>query len=106
MLSVGTFYVCRLKGVGRIYQFTAIDIYSSFGFAYLYTDKSSKSSVDFISKVVDTYKALGITVERILTYYGREYTIHWESGYHQFEEYFKSKSIGHRPVHQSKIPLD
>jgi len=33
MLSSDTFYVCRLKGIGRIYQFTAIDTYSSFGFA-------------------------------------------------------------------------
>ncbi len=95
MLSVDTFYVCRLKGVGRIYQFTAIDTYSSFGFAYLYTDKSVKSSVDFISKVLGILSAMGITVERILTDNGKEYTTHWDTGYHQFEEYLKSLSIEH-----------
>jgi hypothetical protein len=67
MLSVDTFYVCRLKGIGRIYQFTAIDTFSSFGFAYLYTDKSVKSSVDFISKTIDIFKDMGIAVERVLT---------------------------------------
>jgi transposase InsO family protein len=96
MLSVDTFYVCRLKGIGRIYQFSAIDTYSSFGFAYLYTDKSSKSSVDFISRVVDILDNMGIAVERILTDNGKEYTTHWEGGYHFFEEYLKDKGIKHR----------
>jgi len=84
MLSIDTFYVCRLKGVGRIYQFSAIDTYSSFGFAYLYTDKSVKSSVDFISRVVDILDNMQITVERILSDNGKEYTTHWEGGDHLF----------------------
>jgi len=96
MLSVDTFYVCTLKGIGRIYQFTAIDTYSSFGLAYLYTDKSVKSSVDFITKTIDTFKNMGITVERILTDNGKEYTTHWDSGYHHFEEHLKSMDIEHR----------
>jgi len=96
MLSVDTFYVCRLKGIGRIYQFTAIDTYSSFGFAYLYTDKSVKSSVDFISNTLGILGNMGITVERILTDNGKEYTTHWDTGYHHFEEYLKSKGIEHR----------
>ncbi len=96
MLSVDTFYVCTLKGIGRIYQFSAIDTYSSFGLAYLYTDKSVKSSVDFISKAIGTLSDMGITVERILTDNGKEYTTHWDSGHHHFEEYLKSRDIEHR----------
>jgi len=96
MLSVDTFYVCRLKGVGRIYQFSAIDTYSSFGLAYLYTDKSAKSSVDFISRTLGILDNMGITVERILSDNGKEYTTHWDSGYHHFEEYLKSVDIEHR----------
>ena len=64
----------HIKGIGRIYQFSAIDTYSSFGCAYLYTDKSVKSSVDFISKTIDTFKSMGIYVERILSDNGKEYT--------------------------------
>lgn len=96
MLSVDTFYVCTLKGIGRIYQFSAIDTYSSFGIAYLYTDKSVRSAVDFISKTIDAFEAMGVTVERILTDNGKEYTTHWDTGYHLFEEYLGSKGIGHR----------
>ena len=96
MLSVDTFYVCTLKGIGRIYQFTAIDTYSSFGLAYLYTDKSAKSSVDFISRTLGILDNMGITVERILSDNGKEYTTHWDSRYHIFEGYLKFKNIEHR----------
>lgn len=96
LLSVDTFYVCTLKGIGRIYQFTAIDTYSSFGYAYLYTDKSAKSAVDFTSKVLDILSDMGITVKRILTDNGKEYTSHWGRESHIFEEYLKDKKIKHR----------
>jgi len=96
MLSIDTFYVCTLKGIGRIYQFTAIDTYSSFGLAYLYTDKSAKSSVDFISRTLGILNNMGITVEKILSDNGKEYTTHWDSRYHIFEEYLKHKNIEHR----------
>jgi transposase InsO family protein len=96
LLSVDTFYVCRLKGIGRIYQFTAIDTYSSFGFAHLYTDKTSKSAVDFLKRAVGIFKDMGITVERILTDNGKEYTTHWEDADHEFEEYLDLVNIEHR----------
>jgi len=96
LLSVDSFYVCTLKGIGRIYQFTAIDTYSSFGFAYLYSDKSAKPAVNFISNVINTFSTMGINVERILTDNGKEYTNHWNTDNHTFEEYLLSKSIKHK----------
>jgi len=59
MLSIDTFYVCRLKGIGRIYQFTAIDTYSSFGLAYLYTDKSAKSLSRFYLQYIRYLRQYG-----------------------------------------------
>lgn len=96
LLSLDTFYVCRLKGIGRIYQFTAIDTYCSFGFAHLYTDKTSKSAVDFLKRTVGIFKEMGITVERVLTDNGKEYTTHWEGADHEFEEYLDLVNIKHR----------
>jgi len=95
MLSVDTFYVCTLKGVGRIYQFTAIDTNSSFGAAYLYTDKSAASAVDFISRTIALFKALAIVIASVLTDNGKEYTSHWGDS-HIFEDYLSSRSIRHR----------
>lgn len=94
MLSVDTFYVCSLKGIGRIYQFTAIDTNSSFGTAYLYADKSAKSAVDFMKRTVCLFKALSVVICSVLTDNGKEYTSHWGS-YHSFEEYLKINNIKH-----------
>lgn len=94
-LSVDTFYVCTLKGVGRIYQFTAIDTNSSFGAAYLYADKSAASAVDFMARTIAIFKALAIVICSVLTDNGKEYTSHWGS-YHSFEEFLKSNNIRHR----------
>ncbi len=95
MLSVDTFYVCTLKGVGRIYQFTAIDTNSSFGAAYLYSDKTASSAVDFMKRVVAVFRILGIAIYSVLTDNGKEYTSHW-GGYHVFEEYLAKQSIRHK----------
>ena len=95
MLSVDTFYVCTLKGVGRIYQFTAIDTNSSFGAAYLYTDKSAVSAVDFMARTIAIFKALSVMICSVLTDNGKEYTSHW-GGSHIFEEFLKKHNIKHR----------
>jgi transposase InsO family protein len=95
MLSADTFYVCTLKGVGRIYQFTAIDTNSSFGAAYLYSDKSAASAVDFISRTIALFRAMAIVIASVLTDNGKEYTSHWGSS-HDFEDYLKSQGIKHR----------
>jgi len=95
MLSADTFYVCTLKGVGRIYQFTAIDTNSSFGAAYLYADKSAASAVDFIARTLAIFKALAIVIASVLTDNGKEYTSHWGRS-HVFEDFLKLSSIKHR----------
>jgi transposase InsO family protein len=95
MLSVDTFYVCTLKGVGRIYQFTAIDTNSSFGAAYLYADKTADSAVDFMARTLSLFKALAIVIFSVLTDNGKEYTSHWGDS-HVFEEYLAKEAIKHK----------
>ena len=96
LVSLDTFYVCTLKGIGRIYQVSAIDTYSSFGFAKLYTEKSAASAVDFIGTVVERFLFLGIKIENILTDNGKEFTSHWGSSKHVFERYLAGNNIRHR----------
>ena len=64
MLPVDTFYVYALKGVGRIYQFAAININSSFGTAYLYADKTVTLVVDFMARTLSLFKVLAIGIYR------------------------------------------
>jgi len=48
-VSQDTFYVGYLKGVGRIYQQTAIDTFSSLAFAKLYTAKVPVTAADLLT---------------------------------------------------------
>jgi transposase InsO family protein len=69
-----TYYVGIMKGVGRIYQQTFIDTYSSIGFAKLYTTKQPITSADLLNdRVLPFFEEQGIDVLRILTDRGTEY---------------------------------
>jgi len=69
-----TYYVGVMKGVGRIYQQTFIDTYSSVGFAKLYTTKQPITSADLLNdRVLPFFEDRGIDILRILTDRGTEY---------------------------------
>ena len=69
-----TYYVGIMKGVGRIYQQTFIDTYSSVGFAKLYTTKQPITSADLLNdRVLPFFEDQGVPVLRILTDRGTEY---------------------------------
>ena len=71
--SQDTFYVGILKGVGRIYQQTLVDTYSSVGFAQLYTSKNPINSADLLNdRVLPFFDEHGISLLRGLTDRGTE----------------------------------
>jgi len=94
LVGIDTFYVGCLKGVGRIYQLTACDTASSFAWAKLYTDKSVRSTVDFLKHI--TGNTQGVTIKAVLTDNGLEFTTNWESGNHRFEKALIEQGINHR----------
>jgi len=94
IVEIDTFYVGTLKGVGRIYQFTAIDTFSSYGWAELYTDKSATSACDFLTHLHENRR--NISLHAVLTDNGKEFTTHWESKNHDFEHLLKDLEIQHR----------
>jgi len=89
-----TFYVGTLKGVGRIYQQTAIDTYSKLGFAKLYDRKTPITAADLLNdRVLPFFEEQGIVVSRMLTDRGTEYCGNQES--HQYELYLAVENIDH-----------
>jgi transposase InsO family protein len=93
IIGMDVFYVGTLKGVGRIYQFTAIDTYSSYAWAKLSTDKSATSACDFLMHIVTTSR---IPIQSVLTDNGKEFTTHHPSKNHSFERTLTSLGIHHR----------
>lgn len=89
-----TFYVGTLKGVGRVYQQTAIDTYSKLGFAKLYDRKTPITAADLLNdRVLPFFEEQGIVVSRMLTDRGTEYCGNQES--HEYELYLAVENIDH-----------
>lgn len=95
LLCQDTFYVGRLKGVGRIYLQAVVDTYGSFGFAKLYTSKRPETAVDALyDRVLPFYEEHGLAVEAILTDNGTEYK--GRPMIHMYELYLELNDIEHR----------
>src|SRR5271167_4533714 len=63
-----TFYVGTLKGVGRIYQQSFIDIYTKVAFAKLYDRKTPLVAADLLNdRVLPFFEEYGVPMLRILT---------------------------------------
>lgn len=95
LLGQDTFYVGYLKGVGRIYQQTVIDTYSSVGFAKLYTAKVPVTAADILNdRVLPFFENQDIPILTILTDRGTEYCGRLDQ--HPYELYLQLNEIEHR----------
>jgi transposase InsO family protein len=95
LLGQDTFYVGYLKGVGRIYQQTVIDTYSSVGFAKLYTAKVPVTAADILNdRVLSFFEEQNIPILTILTDRGTEYCGRLDQ--HPYELYLQLNEIEHR----------
>lgn len=89
-----TFYVGNLKGVGRIYQQTFIDIYSKVVHCKLYTTKTPITAADLLNdRVLPFYQSQDLPMLRILTDRGTEYCGKVEQ--HDYELYLAVNDIDH-----------
>jgi len=94
LVSVDTFTV-SVANLGKIWQYTACDTYSSYGFAKVYSEKTSDNSIDFIVNYVLT-RSRADKIKRILTDQGTEF---YNARFPQTESAFtialRSHSIRH-----------
>ena len=96
MLGQDTFYVGYLKGVGRIYQQTVLDTFSSVAFAKVYTAKIPVTAADILNdRVLPFFEEQKIPVMRILTDRGTEYCGSLDK--HPFQLYDHTKTKAKSP---------
>jgi transposase InsO family protein len=89
-----TFYVGRLKGVGRIYQQTFIDTYRKVVFAKLYDRKTPVTAADLLNdRVLAFFEEFELSLLRMLTDRGTEYCGNPE--HHEYELYLALEDIDH-----------
>jgi transposase InsO family protein len=75
LLSLDTFYVGKLKGVGKVWQITGCDVASSFAWARLMIGEVTAAAVlAFLREIVrPTYRQAGWRLRRVLTDNGKEF---------------------------------
>jgi transposase InsO family protein len=74
LVCVDTFYVGKLKGVGRVWQVTACDAACSYGVAQILPRLTAKACAAFLrTTLVPLYRRAGWRVHRLLTDGGTEF---------------------------------
>ncbi len=65
LLCQDTFYVGRLKGVGKVYLHAVVDTYGSYAFGFLHTSKQPAASVEVLhNDVLPFDRAMGCGSKR------------------------------------------
>lgn len=94
LLNQDTFFVGRLKGVGKIYLHAVVDTCSSYAFGFLHTSKRPEGAVAVLhNEVLPFYKKLKIEVTNILTDNGTEFK---GTDLHPYQVYLELNDIAHR----------
>lgn len=94
LLCQDTFYVGRIKEVGRVYMHAVIDTFGSYAFGFLHTTKTPEAAVAVVhNDVLPFYREKSLEVSAILTDNGREYC---GKDSHPFELYLALNDIEHR----------
>lgn len=94
LLGQDTFYVGRLKGVGKVYLHTVVDTYGSYAFGFLHTSKQPEAAVAVLhNETLPFYAEWDIPVEAVLTDNGREFC---GTDLHPYELYLQLNDIEHR----------
>ena len=94
LLGQDTCYIGYIKGVGKIYQQTAIDTHSNVGFAKVYPDKTALTAADFLNnKVLPFFDSENMELLRILTDRGTEYCGRIET--HPYQLFLHLNGIEH-----------
>lgn len=85
LLSLDLFYVGKLKGVGKVWQITACDVASSYGWARVVAGEVTAAWVlAFLRElVVPTYREAGWTLRCVLTDNGKEFKAAFDAGCRQ-----------------------
>jgi len=97
IVALDTFCVGQLKGVGRIYQITGIDLCSRFGWAKLYTTKDQSSTIDFVENtLLPKFFLNEVEIESVLSDNGTEFTGS------KFREMLEAYEIKHHRIPRGK----
>jgi transposase InsO family protein len=93
LICLDSFYIGHLKGVGKVYQLTAIDVFTRWAFVMIVLGPVSGSETcRFVDRVLRHYRRHGVRVKAVLTDGGPEYQAQL------FRAHLVSKGLGHERI--------
>jgi transposase InsO family protein len=93
LVCLDSFYVGKLKGVGKVYQLTAVDVFTRWAVVMIVLGPvSGAHTIRFIDHVLRSYRRLGVTVRAVLSDNGPEYIA---SG---FRAHLAAKGLRHERI--------
>jgi transposase InsO family protein len=101
IVALDSFYVGHLKGVGRLYQLSGIDLCSRYGWAKLYDANNQAAAIDLVEQVLlPKFYANNVVLESVLTDNGSEFI-----GHH-FQQMLAQYEIQHQRIPPGKPMLN
>lgn len=93
LICLDSFYVGKLKGVGKVYQLTAVDDFTRWAVVMIVLGPVTGShTIRFVDHVLRSYRRLGVRVKAVLTDNGPEYIA---SG---FRAHLAAKGLPHQRI--------
>lgn len=94
LLCQDTFYVGRLKGVGKVYLHAIVDTFGSYAFGFLHTSKQPEAAVAALhNEALPFYREHDLRIGAVLTDNGTEFC---GTSEHPYELYLALSDIEHR----------
>ena len=98
LVSIDTFWL-NIKNLGKVFQYTACDTYSSCGWAKVYPVKTGDTSIDFVKnhmlKNMPEGKLKRILTDRGTEFYSARNSIYNDLVNHSFTKYLMTNAIVH-----------
>jgi transposase InsO family protein len=93
LVCLDSFYIGQLKGVGKVYQLSAIDVFTRLAFVSLIVGTPSAiDSMRFVDRLLRHYRRHGVGVKAVLTDGGPEYIAT------DFRAHLVAKGLTHRRI--------
>jgi transposase InsO family protein len=93
LVAVDSFYIGNLKGVGKVYQLTAIDTATRWAIIMIvFGVPNGNTTARFLHHVIGRYRRLGVTVRCVLSDNGPEYKAR------TFTDALAKKNLTHRRI--------
>jgi transposase InsO family protein len=93
LVCLDSFYIGKLKGVGKVYQLTAIDVFTRWAVVMIVLGPvTAAHTISFVDHLLRSYRRLGVRVRAVLTDNGPEYV----AG--DFQAHLVAKQLRHQRI--------